>query len=661
MLKKNLINIGLGTASFAGINMVGSDSYSRPSDREIDDLLNYIYEFMEKFPKKKIMIDTSIQYGESEKRLGRFFHNNIDKRKKFFISSKWGLKFNKNNFSISDYSIENLNLSLENSLKLLQKIDIYYIHTNPSINLNDLDFLVNKSNKIQERFISLKNENIGGIKYLGISISSLENLKFIIKNIEKMKYLDSIQINSHLLTQNPNLARELDYTDKLIVLNSLYRKSFPENRKTQNDRKKIFYDSFFSVRNSIILTGTRKIKNFNEVIEFENLFKNYRNIQIKAESEYFKNKKLIQNLNNDLNNFFQLHETENLVVNKKNHNVIEEIVNIFIGSNKTRIGAKPDTNQTKLLSDIVKYYVEKKIPIETILTWGPKKFYPFPERFIVDLSELISLKTLNEIRKKIILIYPIGANFNIFIEDFEGKFIEGEHLEKEFDEYISSFEKLKNIVGLYKYIKIIRTSDLLKMKFNLDDVNKQIFENYKKLIKFWYESENMTDKETLQLITYKDLNKIGWNGPIDEETRNYYINRLNKILGDSKSLKEKVDMTVRLLACVLLHRQYDVFKVNNFSEPVKLSFLKISGGPKKLMNGRIDIRTIPTNVSKRHISPWASRACIRKKKNQFLPYLSTWGEVEENKENFKSCEINLSNNFQSLKIDTFILEYNNSD
>lgn len=53
MLKNNLINIGLGTASFAGINMVGSDTYSRPSDREIDELLNYIYEFIEKFPKKK--------------------------------------------------------------------------------------------------------------------------------------------------------------------------------------------------------------------------------------------------------------------------------------------------------------------------------------------------------------------------------------------------------------------------------------------------------------------------------------------------------------------------------------------------------------------------------------------------------------------------------
>ena len=76
-------------------------------------------------------------------------------------------------------------------------------------------------------------------------------------------------------------------------------------------------------------------------------------------------------------------------------------------------------------------------------------------------------------------------------------------------------------------------------------------------------------------------------------------------------------MTVRLLACVLIHRQYDLFKIHNKSEPVKLSFLKISGGPKKLMNGRIDIRTIPTNISKKHLSPWTAKGCLRLKKNKF--------------------------------------------
>ena len=92
-------------------------------------------------------------------------------------------------------------------------------------------------------------------------------------------------------------------------------------------------------------------------------------------------------------------------------------------------------------------------------------------------------------------------------------------------------------------------------------------------------------------------------------------------------------MTVRLLACVLVHRQYNLFKMNNKSDPVKLSFLKISGGPKKLMNGRIDIRTLPINVSKKHLSPWTAKGCLRLKKNKILPVLKRYNELKEIQKN----------------------------
>ena len=663
MLSKNLINIGLGTASMAGVNMIGANAYKRLTNQEIEKLLNYCFEYSKKYPLKKIMIDTSSQYGESEKRLSEYFLKNLQKRKKFLVSSKWGLKFDKQNFSIKDFSLDNLNRSIEQSIKLLGKIDLYYIHTNPSINLNNLGFIINQNDEIQKKFISLKDKKVGGIKYLGISVSSLENLNFLLDNIRKLKYLDFIQINAQLIIENPQLARKLNYTEKVIVLNSLYRKSSNEERNTEENRMKIFYKSYFSVNNPIILTGTRKIEHLKEFINFNEKFRNYNFFSINTYTKKIINNKLIDNINNDLISFFDLNENQQLVNEYENNKlkIIEAIVEIYIGSNKTRIGAKPDNNQKELLKDIVMYYVDKDLPIETILTWGPKKFYPFTKKYTVDLSELISLKTLQEIRKKILRIYPFGVNFNIFIEDFEGKFIEGDHLEEEFNEYISSFEKLNIIVGLNNYIKIIRTADLLKTKFDINQINNQILDNYKKLKKFWYESKNLPIEQIFELSIYKNLKKIGWNGSIDEQTRSYYINRLDKILGDSKTLEDKEDMTVRLLACVLLHRQYEVFRVNKFKDPVKLSFLKISGGPKKLMNGRIDIRTMSTDISKRHISPWASKACIRKKKNKFLPFLMTWRDVEENNLDFQKLEIRIDNNFESLKINTSILKLGDSD
>ena len=60
---------------------------------------------------------------------------------------------------------------------------------------------------------------------------------------------------------------------------------------------------------------------------------------------------------------------------------------------------------------------------------GTKKFFSGKEESHIDLSELISIQTLYEINKKICEKYPYGVIFTIFIEDYEGKFIEGNHLE----------------------------------------------------------------------------------------------------------------------------------------------------------------------------------------------------------------------------------------
>ena len=44
------------------------------------------------------------------------------------------------------------------------------------------------------------------------------------------------------------------------------------------------------------------------------------------------------------------------------------------------------------------------------------------------------------------------------------------------------------------------------------------------------------------------------------------------------------------------------------------------------MNGRIDIRTLPTNISRRHIAAWAAKGCLKLKNNNYLPVLYTWRE-----------------------------------
>lgn len=650
--------LGIGTASFAGVNMVNDDNYLEPEKKDVEKFLNYAFDLYRKYGLDMVMIDTSSQYGESERKLSEYFNNNPDKLNKTYLCTKWGLKFDQSNFNIQDYSLKNLDQTLKNSLKLLKKIDLFYIHTNPAVSTSTLKKIIDNESEIYRRLVELKKKNIGGISHLGISISSAENLNYIIENNKLINEFDVIQINSNLLSSRPDFQRRLNLLDKIIILNSLYRKGDKHKRSSIDGRKEIFFDALNSCNNPIILTGTKSESHLKETFSIVNNFKESVPflIEVLSDDSSNENKKIEKNLNDYFRNLNDISNPKNKIQKVDEKEVVKYITNCFIGSLKTRIGPSPDERQYEVLQDIVEYYVKNKIPVQTILTWGPKKFFSGRYENHIDLSELISIQTLYEINKKICLKYPYGVIFTIFIEDYEGKFIEGNHLELIFNEYITSFEKLVKITNMQKIIKIIRTQDLLKTNFDINMINLKLNDNYIKLKNYWIESEKKGIEGSENFESYKQINKIGWYEKIGNDTRDYYIKRLDRILGNTKSKNQKIDMTVRLLACVLIHRQFDVFKVNEHKNPVKLSFLKISGGPKKLMDGRVDIRTLPTNISKKHISAWAAKGCLKIKNNIYSPCLFTWQEVYKEKEKFKYFEIRIKNMYNKIKFGVSVLK-----
>ena len=653
--------MGLGTASFAGVNMVGSNNYQKPTDKKINELIDRALIETQASENNKLIIDTSAQYGESELRLGNYFKNNQEKVKNIYICTKWGLKFKSDDFAVQDYSLKNLEESLENSAKLLTKIDLYYIHTNPSVKPELLKSILDENNEIIHYLKKIKEEEKFGIKKLGISISSEENLKFLIKNKFLLKEIDVLQINANIILRNSKIIRQLEYLNIGIIINSIYRKGDLSKRDTKKGLQEIFSKVLEINKNAIILTGTSNVKHLKQ--NFNYVKNHIENDEIKI-SYYTQNfiPTTISKINEDLSSYFKIFNTKNSTFQKKNTNsskdfVINSIVDILVGSLKTRIGPEPDKEQRKLFCDIINFYVQANIPIDTILTWGPKKFFNGQEENHIDLSEVLSFQTLMLLNNKIKSVYTPGLQIYLFIENFEGKFIEGDHLENIFDSYIGELEKLVKILRMSKIIRIIRTQDLILVNYNFEELTAQLKKNYDCLSKYWLESEELGIDNSEKLESYKKIEKLGWFEKIGHDTRDYYIGRLNKILGNTKTHLQKVDMTVRLLACVLVHRQYDLFKINNKSEPVKLSFLKISGGPKKLMNGRIDVRTIPTNISKNHISPWSSKGCLRMKNNKILPVLRRYNEVMKNQKNLNDGEITIEGSNLKISLKTnFLVE-----
>ena len=260
--------LGLGTASFAGVNMVGEKNYKKPSDSEISLLINSALKNIDASEDNQLILDTSNQYGESEKRISRYIKKNPKTVKKFFICTKWGLKFKEDNFAVCDYSIKNLKISLEQSLKLLQKIDLYYIHTNPSINYKKLSNILDKKNETILYLNEIKKNNYGGIKYLGISISNSENLEFLLENKYLLSNFDVLQINSNILFENPKIMEKI-YSLKIgIILNSVYRKGNKAVINKKDGLCNLFYKILDSNKNVIVLTGTKSIDHLRQNIDY---------------------------------------------------------------------------------------------------------------------------------------------------------------------------------------------------------------------------------------------------------------------------------------------------------------------------------------------------------------------------------------------------------
>jgi len=146
--------IGLGTVKFGRNTQVKyPKSFELPSDKEVIELLELAFELGIN------TIDTAPAYGSSQERLGRLMPYD---REKWTIISKAGEEF-KNNKSYYDFSANNINSSLDNTLKTLKTdyIDIFLIHSDG----NDLD--IAKNDKLWKLLQDRKSQ--GDIKAFGVS------------------------------------------------------------------------------------------------------------------------------------------------------------------------------------------------------------------------------------------------------------------------------------------------------------------------------------------------------------------------------------------------------------------------------------------------------------------------------------------------------------
>jgi aryl-alcohol dehydrogenase-like predicted oxidoreductase len=628
-----LVRLGLGTAALAGVNMVGAQVYARPSDTAVARILQCAAQWLGDPRSGRVMLDTSAQYGESEQRLGAFFNAHPTLRNRFVIATKWGLRFHPDDFARRDYSAANLRDSTARSAHQLGRIDLLYLHTNPGVTAAEVVSLLEGRDGVLDAMCEMRRRRTNGVRALGLSASTADVIERLVCEPSLLEPLDVVQLNANLLLRRPDLARALAHFDVGIVLNSPYRKGDPAKRASAAGRRSIFHDLLDAAEGALVLTGTIDPAHLNEIVGHVKAWDRAMPLSVRYRGRVTDPsvphieasvKELLRGAQEAA---FRIDDEPEAQPPRaqRTDDTVEDVVGILVGSRRTRIGPAPDAAQRAVLCRRVSAHVQRRRPIAAFLTWAPRKFRADADDNRIDVSELAAVARLAEIHNDVSRIHAPGMRFSLFLEDFEGCYIENEQ-PAAFAPYLDGLDRLVAVLGLGAFIRTVHTLDLLPHDGFGQRIAARLDENYRALERYWVESQRHGIEGSERLESYAALERLGFHGVIGPDTREFYLGRLERLLGDTRSARQKREMTVRLLACVLLHRQTGIFDLRDGAEAVKLSFLPIAGGPAFLMDGRIDIRTLSTDVTKRCLTPWSSKGYLRKHRGRVLPAVKTWAE-----------------------------------
>jgi hypothetical protein len=648
----------MGTAVFAGINLVGSEHYVEPEASALESLIKY---FLNNYvtEDQPLFLDTSPQYGAAEQKLGDCLGRFQKSHKKLFVATKWGLKSDPDNFCNYDYSPSNLTEQLAKSYVRLGAIDALFLHTNPGVPIQQIVNLLDDENGTLSRMLELKQKQIHGINQLGISISKPDHLRELMNRPDCLKLFDLLQVNANLILDNSYIGNILSRLPLTIVINSIYRKADKSERETRIGRSAHIQRISNKAPDSLLLTGTGQLRHLEE---FHNLVKESHNktpVSVSLHCSFATTGVFDQKLNEDIAMSIPnllLHRGPGDIEKKDldNGSVSKTIVNLLMGSRKTRLGPMPPKRHQIELMRRVEKFVNDDRPIDIIVTWGPRKFYAVEEENSVDLCELMALERLQSFQKQVLQVYSRGIRVTLFFEDYEGTFIE-QVSPSVFQRYKKGLQAMIEVLGLEPTVSLVATSDWAETFCGTEEIRHSLQRNYEVIRDYWTDSDAHPEQEDSQLESAQAMRAIGFEPPIPQESRTYYLQRLDKLLGSTVSELDKKSMVQRLFACVLLHRKYHLFGLGEVQEPIKFSFLPVAGGPDFLMDGRIDIRTIDTRLSKRSLAPWSGKGYLRVKEDRVLPAMMTWKNFKEVAETRSSGKIQLSSENLTLDLSADII------
>ena len=122
-------------------------------------------------------------------------------------------------------------------------------------------------------------------------------------------------------------------------------------------------------------------------------------------------------------------------------NIVDVIEAEFLGTKQTRYGPKPKPESLVMIREVIRECVAAYRPIPIVVPWGSEK----PDGSSIDIAELIALRQLGDLAKRIQAHYAPGTQINVRIEDASAPhlfFWKIHQARKEAAKYTSDMRKL---------------------------------------------------------------------------------------------------------------------------------------------------------------------------------------------------------------------------
>eukprot|EP01116_Phalansterium_solitarium_P019837 TRINITY_DN5686_c0_g1_i1.p1 TRINITY_DN5686_c0_g1~~TRINITY_DN5686_c0_g1_i1.p1 ORF type:complete len:283 (-),score=87.98 TRINITY_DN5686_c0_g1_i1:108-956(-) len=246
-----LFPIGLGTIWFGRPWPPKNDSYTDPSQEEIDTFMLSAAESLAN-SDGVFMVDTAAAYGTSEQRLGTFFGSHPELFAKAVIATKFGGSYEKEvggEFGF-DPSLASLVSDFDASVRRLGRVDLLYYHLVSSLPF-EVSMAALRNAELTATLRGYRAERRGGLRWLGASISDPKVFVAAYKE-GLLDFLDVLQIPMFFPNEVANEIEALFKAGKAIVLNSPIR--YTAGKQTPFEA---YRQALTQPHVSMVLSGTR--------------------------------------------------------------------------------------------------------------------------------------------------------------------------------------------------------------------------------------------------------------------------------------------------------------------------------------------------------------------------------------------------------------------